>query len=224
MGKYTDITGQRFNRLLVIKRAEDRIKNDGRHEIRWMCKCDCGNVIYTNYHSLVSGNTKSCGCLRKEVMTEKNTKHSCASRDNKDRLYGVWLGMKARCYNPNNVHYNIYGGKGIVVCDEWRNDYIAFKNWAYSNGYDENADSYQCTIDRIDLSKGYYPDNCRWVNQKIQTNNMSINHIIEYKGEAHTLSQWADILNMSYKALEHRINRNWEIERAFTQPIRGWST
>lgn len=92
---------------------------------------------------------------------------------NGSRLHIVWRSMNQRCYNPNKKSYPRYGGRGITVCDEWRNDFQAFYEWAIANGYDENADRYQCTIDRIDNDKGYSPDNCRWVDMKVQNNNKS---------------------------------------------------
>ena len=87
------------------------------------------------------------------------------------RLFNVWRGMKRRCHSTSDKNYDIYGGRGIAVCDEWRNNFQAFYDWAMANGYDENAPTGQCTIDRVDNDKGYSPDNCRWVDMKVQNNN-----------------------------------------------------
>lgn len=221
MGAFKDLTGQRFGKLVVIERAEDYVSPSGQPKIRWLCQCDCGNKTKVLRECLLSGTTKSCGCLRVECGKTINLKHGCTRKDNTDRLYGVWAGMKQRCYNPNHDFYHRYGARGIDVCDEWLNDYVAFKEWAYANGYDENAKLNQCTIDRIDSNKGYSPENCRWVNQKVQSNGLCTNHIIEYNGESYTMSQWANILDISYDALKRRIQRGWTIERAFNQPVRG---
>lgn len=135
--------------------------------------------------------------------------------DTGKRLYNIWSTMKQRCKNPNTINYSIYGKKGIKVCDEWEKDYNAFKFWAMNNGYSE-----EMTLDRIDGSKNYEPSNCRWVKWDVQQNNRNNNHIIEFNGEVHTLSQWARIVNVSPKTLSRRIvDKHWSIEKALTTPL-----
>ena len=170
-----DLTGNTYGRLTVVKRAGvDSGKN-----VTWICRCSCGNSVVVAGDKLKSGNTKSCGCLSKEVSRKtielahlSATKHGSARRGKRDRLYGVWHGMRARCNNPNNTHYDRYGGRGIRICQEW-NDYSNFKDWAMSHGYDPEAAKGMCTIDRIDNDKGYSPDNCRFVDMKVQASNRS---------------------------------------------------
>ena len=163
MSAVKDLTGQRFGRLVVIRRegvTPQRLAT-------WLCRCDCGNETVVDGWSLRSGNTKSCICLKNEAVKERFTTHGqCLSR-----LHGVWKGMKERCSNPQHNRYHRYGGRGITVCDEWRNDFQAFYDWAMANGYNKDAFRGQCTIDRIDNDKGYSPDNCRWVDMKVQRHN-----------------------------------------------------
>lgn len=175
MGAFIDLTGQKFGHLTVLYRGENKIYSNGAIAVRWVCQCDCGKIIITSANALRKGKTMSCGCARSELFTAKhvNSKHgdSFQKNGNGKRLYRVWLGMTERCRNPNHNRYQDYGGRGITVCDEWIHDYIAFRNWAMSHGYDENAPRGQCTIDRIDVDGPYAPWNCRFVSMKVQANN-----------------------------------------------------
>lgn len=126
------------------------------------------------------------------------------------RLYRVWDGMISRCHREKYHSYKRYGGRGITVCDEWRNDFHAFYEWAIRNGYHEGL-----SIDRIDNDKGYSPDNCRWVTMKVQGNNKRSNHYIEYNGETHTIAEWSEILGIPRNVLYHRFERGWSVKRAF---------
>jgi hypothetical protein len=119
--------------------------------------------------------------------------------------------MKARCYRKSTAPYARYGGRGITVCDEWRNSFTSFRDWALSNGYAEGL-----SLDRIDYNGNYEPSNCRWVTIKEQENNRCNNNRIEYNGEIRTISEWSEILGISQYALRHRIQRGWSIERALT--------
>lgn len=168
MGKLVDIIGQRFGRLTVIARQG----RDNHYQATWLCLCDCGKECVCRGHDLRRGRTKSCGCLCIDDAKIRFITHG----KRRTRLYEVWYGMKMRCYNPKNSHYHRYGGRGITVCDEWLNDFQAFYNWAMANGYNENAPYGQCTIDRIDNNKGYSPDNCRWVDMKVQRQNQEKCH------------------------------------------------
>lgn len=162
-----DLTGKRYGMLLVESRAPDYISPKGKKHVRWICKCDCGNYTVVDSCMMTSGRTKSCGCLLENKLSTGNTKHG----GRYDRLYNVFSNMKNRCYNPKSSDYKYYGLRGIKICDEWLNNYLNFKEWALSNGYDESAMKGQCTIDRIDVNGDYEAANCRWVNMSVQSSN-----------------------------------------------------
>ena len=166
MYKFNDLTEKRFEKLTAIEQAG---RSKDRH-ILWKCKCDCGNIVLVSGHDLVSGHTKSCGCLQKERTSEVRYKHG----DRDARLYSVWKTMKKRCENPKSKSYQWYGAKGVSVCEEWH-DYSVFKEWALNNGYDESAIKGQCTIDRINPYGNYEPDNCRWISITEQAKNKRLN-------------------------------------------------
>jgi hypothetical protein len=210
MSKLIDLTGQKFGRLTVIERAE----NKG-HEPTWICKCECGNLKRVIGAELRKGNTTSCGCYAKEVTSKRlkgKTPHNKRHGMTGTRIYKIWVEIKSRCNNPNDSSFKRYGGKGISVFKEWDN-FDAFYDWSMSNGYAENL-----TIDRIDNNKGYSPDNCRWVTMKEQANNKTNNHIVVYKGKEYTISQLAEIYGVPYKKLWKRIKLNWSIEKALSTP------
>ena len=203
MGTRIDLTGQRFGRLVVEKYAYTN-----NCLAVWLCLCDCGNRTKVLAKSLRSGNTKSCGCFRKEVQKSVNTTHGMT----RTPLYNSWRGMKERCEKPNHQEYHRYGGRGISFCPEW-SDFNTFKEWALSNGYRKGL-----MIDRIDNNGNYSPDNCKWSDWLEQANNKINNHFIDYNGQIKTLAEWARFFNMPYSMLRSRIYDGWSIERAFNTP------
>ena len=203
MSRLLDLTGKKFGRLLVISRAVSRKGRD----TRWKCKCDCGRVTFARSWSLRKAMTTSCGCFASELKF----KHGRSPK----KLYAVWHHMKDRCYNSNNARYPRYGGCGITVCNEWLNDFSAFRSWAFSAGYSEGL-----TIERIDNDASYSPSNCRWATNLEQQNNKSNSRIITAHGESHTIAEWSRILGIDPRTLHHRFARGKSPEE-IVQPVYG---
>lgn len=193
MAKVIDLTGQKFGRLTVLKRTE----NSKAGKARWLCLCDCGNHKIITGNSLESGNTISCGCYRREIVKNLNCRHF----DSKSRLYNAWQNMYSRCNNENNTKFKYYGGRGITVCNDWK-DYMVFREWALKHGYSDDL-----TLDRIDVNGNYCPENCRWVTWTQQQRNRRSNHIVAGK----TLMEWAEITGLKYQTLVSRANRGCSI-------------
>ena len=187
MGRRVDITGQKFGRLTVISYAGNNRDN----KALWNCVCECGNEVVARMDSLKSGDKQSCGCLNNEKRAqrfiERNMKHGLRHT----RLYIVWCDMRRRCNNDKAHEYKNYGGRGIRVCEEWNNDFKSFYDWSMANGYNENAERGECTIDRIDVNGDYTPGNCRFVDLMVQGGNKRNNRLITHNGEKKTQSEWA---------------------------------
>ena len=206
-----DLTNQRFGRLLVVR------ESDIKKRTAWECLCDCGNTVVVTTTNLRNKGTKSCGCLRVDVTTETHTIHGCDRKSGRNRLYVIWTNMRERCSNPNNDAYDNYGGRGITVCDEWNIDFTEFKQWAISNGYNEDSNSQ--TIDRIDVNRGYSPDNCRWISRKEQANNKRNSRYVTYEGKRVNIAELSEITGVPYFLLYKRIViRGWDVVRAVTTP------
>ena len=139
--------------------------------------------------------------------------------ESRTRLYRVWMNILRRCDNTSDKCYQKYGGNGITLCDDWRNSYVAFRDWAISTGYDKDAPPGKCTIDRIDNSKGYYPENCRWVDRSVQQNNRSVNHKLTIDGETHTIAEWAKLSGKTFGQIYKRLVRGWDAKDAVIKPI-----
>ena len=199
---------EKYNLLEILEDCDYYISPSGGKHKRVLCKCDCGNEIIVLREHVVSGRQKSCGCLKK-----RNGKVTHGMTGTK--IYRVWANMISRCCNQKLKSWDNYGGRGITVCDEWRN-FQNFMDWSFKNGYSETL-----TLDRIDNDKGYSAENCRWVDEFVQANNKRNNHIVEYNGERLSIKQWSDKTGIPYKTLHRRIVAlHWDIERAINTNVK----
>lgn len=205
-GKVKDMHGKRFERLVVLEYAGSRGPNQNAY---WHCICDCGQKVTTRGQNLRAGDTKSCGCLNQEMRRLSHLKHGLYSIPE----YWVWHSAKDRCHNPNDAKFKHYGGRGIQMCQEWRDSFTAF----IANMGRRPKGKY--TLDRIDNDGDYEPGNCRWATYAEQNRNNRRTRFLTFQGETHCLSDWATKLGMCRATLDGRFRLGWSIEEAFTAPL-----
>lgn len=208
---FKDRVGERYGRLTVVSYAGKTTSG----VILWNCVCDCGNNATVRQNNLLSGGTKSCGCMSsRHTIAERTKKHGISDRH---PIYVSWIGMKERCHNPNNPSYSYYGARGIYVCDEWIHDFLSFYNWSLENGFQKGL-----SIDRIDNDGPYAPWNCRWATIQQQNHNRRSNIYIEYNGERKIIADWAREMGIQIPTLRLRLLKGWSVEEALTiKPIVG---
>jgi hypothetical protein len=178
------------------------------------CECQCGTVRDVYAGSLATC-SNSCGCLRSERLSEQRSTHGQNRKGARTRLYRVWAGMLQRCSNPKSNRYHLYGGRGISVCEAWR-DFSAFAEWAASAGYNDTLQ-----IDRVDCNQDYHPRNCRWVTATEQNRNKRSVRLVAAFGEAKTMPEWAADARCSVHraTIRHRLLvMGWPPERAISEP------
>lgn len=207
--KVIDMTGYKTGRIKVVEQAG---KNK-RGNILWRYECSCGGGGVATADAI--RRMKSCGCIRKEKGKEFFHNYNITHGESRTRIYIIWGNMINRTSNKKNKDYKNYGGRGITVCEEWK-DYLTFKKWALENGYSDTL-----TLDRIDNDKGYYPGNCRWTDKETQNNNKQQSRKLEYKGEIKSVEQWAKEYNINRGTLVNRLNKGMSIKEALETPIKG---
>jgi hypothetical protein len=203
--------GNRYSRL-VVTAHHGFVPNGKKRASAVVCACDCGKSIVVAVTSIRSGNTKSCGCLKMELLIKRSTTTGLARHP----LRPVWGAMIDRCTNTRAKRYSDYGGRGITVCKEWKDNFLNFYNWAITNGYAKGLQ-----VDRVDNNKGYSPDNCRIASSTVNGRNKRNNRVIEYNGESHALSYWSEKLGLSYPMLQNRLRKgDVTSEKLFETPHR----
>lgn len=208
MANFIDMTNKKINNFVVISQAEKRRQKCGKLTTYWKCQCKCGNIIEVRGDRLRNNEVTSCGCDN----INKKGKYNGLSNS---KIYTAWNHFINRCYNSNNKAYKNYGGRGIKVCDEWKNDFMSFYNWSIENGYREDL-----TIDRIDVNGNYEPSNCRWTTDFVQRRNRTDNHYVTINGETKILNDWAREFNIKPNAVRGRLKFGWDIIKALTEPVR----
>ena len=214
MSQLKDLIGQHFGRLTVISRAENTKKG----QARWLCCCDCGNKTIVETYKLTSGNTKSCGCLRKEQLTQRNIQNSTHHMTG-TKYFNLWHGIKQRCFNRNLYAYKDYGGRGITVYPEWIDNFQAFYDYVSKL---EHFGEKGYSLDRIDNNGNYEPGNVRWANQKTQCRNKRNNALVEYNGRKISLIEASEASDIDYEVLKARFSRGDTGEKLFT-PVRHYN-
>lgn len=196
------LIGKTFGSLTVLSKVGTTNKR-----YTFSCLCSCGKIITCIGGNLVSGNTKSCGCLRVGLPHKKKYNKLCANNP----THTSWRSMIARTTNKNDFLHKSYRDRGIVVCKEW----LDYNNFVRDMGERPSNTS----IDRINNNDGYYKDNCRWATPIQQANNTSRNVFIEYNGERHTVTEWSRILGIRDCTLYSRITNGWSIDRVMTKTV-----
>ena len=200
--KLIDIANSRFGRLVV----KSRVFREGSKSAYWLCVCDCGNETEVDGCALRDGSTRSCGCLAKDLLITHGKTKSIE--------YRTWANIKARCYNKNNTCFKNYGGRGIAVCNRWKNSFEKFLSDMGQRPSPEHS------IDRIDNDGNYEPSNCRWATRTEQANNCRSNTFYELDGESLTLAQWGKKLNINDGTLRNRVYKyGWSIKRALAKVV-----
>ena len=212
-GDIEDLTGRVFGRLTVTGRGPNGYRN-GRPVATWVCACACGATVGTKRSDLVSGDTKSCGCLKRDLTSALRRKHG-ATIGGRTPEYRTWKAMRQRCESPRYADFANYGGRGIAVCARWRESFAAF---LADMG---RKPSPAHTIERINNDGNYEPGNCRWATQREQSRNTRRNHILEFNGVRMPLVEWSERQGISFGALLARVRRGWTTERALFQVARS---
>lgn len=219
-GRRLDLTGQRFGRLVVVERAGSRPSGDpGSTVVLWRVRCDCGTEKVARAYLIRT--SLGCGCMRAPVAKQTHTRHGATANDALSPEYVSWKGMRARCYNPHNAAFYLYGARGIYVCPRWRDSFDAFladvgprTTPTHSIDRVDSAASYTCGACEDCVARGAAM-NARWATDREQQRNRRDNLVATIDGETRTLREWAEIKGMKFELLRNRARRGWPVGDLF---------
>ncbi|MEQ2424387.1 hypothetical protein [Enterocloster hominis (ex Hitch et al. 2024)] len=183
MGKFIDLTGQKFGMWTVLYYVGDS---------KWQCRCDCGTIREVKGVTLRNQSSTNCGCVKRKHGMEGT------------KLYRLWSHMKERCDSPKFKSYKDYGGRGITYCEEWK-EFKAFMEWALQNGYQE-----EMTLDRINVNGNYEPSNCRFISNLEQQRNKRNSRLVTINGDTKAVSEWAEISGLDRHTILYRLNNGMQ--------------
>jgi hypothetical protein len=210
MASKLELVGLRIGRLTVEERVGTHKTPKGVQRSLWRCRCDCGGETTITAKVIRSGHSQSCGCLQKERVSEANRTH----QGSRTKLYKVWTAMKQRCHNPDDPGYHNYGGRGIEVCERWRESFEAFLADVGPKPSDKHS------LDRFPNGNGNYePGNVRWATWTEQMSNTRRTRHIEYGGETLTIKEWSVRTGIAYATLKQRLDNGMSPEAALTTPV-----
>lgn len=208
--RFIDLQGKTYGRLTILGYA-GRCVCGGRKVPYWKCRCECGTEVIIANSNI--GRTRSCGCLAIEGVKQRATIHGHFTNGIQSKTYSAWCSMLARCSNPKRRDFNDYGGRGITVCERWRNSFGAFLE-------DMGVKPANHSLDRRDNSGNYEPSNCRWATNQEQGNNRRSNVRITFNQTTQTIKQWCQALGYRPTLVNDRLKRGWSVEKALTEPVR----
>jgi hypothetical protein len=197
MGKYIDLTGRVFGEWTVVERSDKVLKDKN---VRWLCRCSCGNMVCVNGNSLRSGRSTKCVHCVEPYSKTKYTK---------DPIKIIFVGMKQRCYYEKHTKYSHYGGRGIKIHQAWLDNPEEFYNWAYDNGYQKGM-----SIERVDGDKNYEPANCKFINRDEQQKNKRNTIKITIGGQTKILSEWCKVYKVNRNTIKSRVDRGMSYQEA----------
>lgn len=208
--KLSNEIGNRYGRLLITEEVVRKPKDYKRMVI---AVCDCGKIKQYRLHHFICGKIVSCKCFQTEQVINKCKKHLLT----KHPIYKLRRDIIVRCENKNSKAYKNYGGRGILICKEWRDSFEIFYKWCIENGWQKGLQ-----IDRINNNGNYEPNNCRFVTAKENCRNRRSDIMLTYKGDRKTMAQWCELFNLEIRTVWARIfNSNWTVSDALETPVNG---
>lgn len=215
LGRAQDLSGQKFNRLTVVRMSHRTRRRNGDKiiatRIHWVCRCECGTETVLESGKL--GVIHSCGCFRSEISAALKRTHGCSDREVPDPVYTAWRAMRDRCRRSGSSGWKNYGGRGITIDPSW-------ETFQQFDSDMRNLYKPGLSLDRIDNNAGYSKSNCRWATDSQQANNRRTCSLLTHAGKTLNLTQWGEVTGFGFRVVQSRFLRGWEADRILTTPLR----